>query len=461
MLNRLTITFSFLFISLFLQAQGVRFAKINLTAAKQRAVIEDKLIFVDTYASYCKPCKQLDIEFKNPKLAEYLNKHFINVKVDMEGKNGPSFKNGYQVVFLPTMMILDKHGNLKFKIDQVASANEILALSKHYQDKIYPSEIAAQYSSVRPKTGTQITTKRPTTKSESAQPTATTISRSESEVRKTTSTTTAPAIEKKKEITIVNVAANNPSDEVIVHVIGADDNNLPPEILKQESYFRLELMDGSHRTTAHQYLATQDDWSTDENMRFLFDFVYTVNSDEFKYFIENRGAFSALIGQDQVDASVNIIVNNELERAYPRPDYNKALQLYEYINAPNAKANATEYHLSNILDSGNAEEYVQQAEQYINDSEVSNADIYHNVAKLTLVADPNKKELKKVKSYIEKSISLNDKNSNSLLLLSEVELLLKNNKSALELANQALSLARTNGEDITDATKMINKLNSL
>jgi len=461
MLNRLTITFSFLFISLFLQAQGVRFAKINLTAAKQRAVIEDKLIFVDTYASYCKPCKQLDIEFKNPKLAEYLNKHFINVKVDMEGKNGPSFKNGYQVVFLPTMMILDKHGNLKFKMDQVASANEILALSKHYQDKIYPTEIEAQYSSARPKPGTQATITRPTIKTESARPTATTISRSEPVVRKTTSTTTAPTIEKKKEITVANVAANNPSDEVIVHVIGADDNNLPPEILKQESYFRLELMDGSHRTTAHQYLATQDDWSTDENMRFLFDFVYTVNSDEFKYFIENRGAFSELIGKDQVDASVNIIVNNELERAYPRPDYNKALQLYEYINAPDAKANATEYHLSNILDSGNTEEYVQQAEQYINDSEVSNADIYYNVAKLTLVADPNKKELKKVKSYIEKSISLNDKNSSSLLLLAEVELLLKNNKSALELANQALSLAKTNGEDITDATKMITKLNSL
>jgi hypothetical protein len=359
------------------------------------------------------------------------------------------------------MMILDKHGNLKFKMDQVASADEILALSKHYQDKIYPSEIAAQYSSTttRPATQTAITRSAPQT--EVARPTTNTIRSSEPVVTKATIKSTTPAIAKKKETTVAKVAANNPSDEVIVHVIGADDNNLPPEILKQESYFRLELMDGSHRTTAHQYLATQDDWSTDENMRFLFDFVYTVNSDEFKYFIENRGAFSALIGQDQVDASVKIIVNNELERAYPRPDYNKALQLYEYINAPNAKANATEYHLSNILDSGNAEEYVQQAEQYINDSEVSNADIYHNVAKLTLVADPNKKELKKVKSYIEKSISLNDKNSNSLLLLSEVELLLKNNKSALELANQALSLARTNGEDITDATKMINKLNSL
>lgn len=453
MLNRFIISFSFLLLSLFVKAQGVRFAKIDLTAAKQRAVIEDKLIFVDTYASYCKPCKQLDIEFKNPKLAKYLNKHFINVKVDMEGKNGPAFKNGYQVVFLPTMMILDKHGNLKFKMDQLASADEILALTKHYQDKIYPSETAAQYSSV---------TTRPETQTESARPTATTIRRGEPVVRNTTRKSTAPpTIENKKQPTVASVAANNPSDEVIVHVIGAGDSNLPPEILKQESYFRLELMDGSHRTTAHQYLASQDDWSTDENMRFLFDFVYTVNSDEFRYFIDNREAFSALIGKDQVDASVNIIVNNELERAYPRPDYNKALQLYGYINAPNAKANATEYHLSNVLDNGNTEEYVVQAEQYINDHEVINADIYHNVAKLSLLANPNKKELKKVKSYIEKSISLNDQNSNSLLLLSEVEFLLKNNKSALELANQALSMAKTNGEDITDATKMITKLNSL
>lgn len=453
MLNRFTIAIFLLFISLVIQGQGVRFAKIDLSAAKQRAVIEDKLIFVDTYASYCKPCKQLDIEFRNPKLSKYLNKHFINVKVDMEGQNGPAFKNGYQVVFLPTMMIIDKHGNLRFKMDQVASAEDILALAKHYQNKIYPSEITAQYSSTTARPTTRTTTTGPAANTGSTRPTTT--------VRKPTVRPATPTVGTKKAPKVADVVAHNPSDEVIVHVIGADVSNLPPEILKQESYFRLELMDGSHRTTAHQYLATQEDWSTDENMRFLFDFVYTVNSAEFTYFIDNRHAFSALIGTDQVDASVSIIVNNELERAYPRPDFNKALQLYGYINKPNAKANATEYHLSNILDSGNTEEYVLLAEQYINDHKVSNADIYHNVAKLSLQANSNKKVLKKVKSYVEKSISLNDQNSNSLLLLSEVEFLLNNKKSALELANQALAIAKINGEDITDATKMISKLNSL
>ena len=98
------LVFTFLTITTYSQ---VRFSKINLAAATQRATIEDKLIFVDTYASYCKPCKQLDIEFKNQKLAKYLNKHFINVKVDMEGQFGADFKNKYQVVFLPTIMILD------------------------------------------------------------------------------------------------------------------------------------------------------------------------------------------------------------------------------------------------------------------------------------------------------------------------------------------------------------------
>ncbi len=430
----------------FVSNAQVRFANIELRAAKQRATIEDKLIFVDTYASYCKPCKQLDIEFKNQKLSKYLNKHFINVKVDMEGKFGQDFKNKYQVVFLPTIMILDKHGNLKFKIDRLASADELLALSKHYQEKLYPETAPAPPIVQAPVATTK--PQRETTKS------------ARTTKPKTTTATTKPKIAVDAQIDKTENTVANP-EEVIVHVMGQGSTELPPEILKQEAYFRMELMDGSHRSAAHKYLSTQDDWATLENMRFLFDFLYTVNSKEFDYLIQNRVQFDNLIGKDEVDATVNIIVNNELERAYPRPDFEKAKLLYTYLGIEQASNEATEYVLGNLLNEKNEKEYALMAEQYISENQVTNANIYFNLSKILLKSSNSKRELKKIRPYIEKAIELQPNNSSHLLLQSALEYKLDNIKEAKVIADRALSVAKAEGQNVREINEMISRLKSL
>ncbi len=440
MLIRLLYLICFCFFTFGTSAQGTRFVNIELRAAKQRAAIEDKLIFVDCYASYCKPCKLLAKEFNKPKLAKYLNTNFINVKVDMESDFGAEFKNKYQVVFLPTVMILDKHGNLKFKIDRLASADELLALSKHYQEKIYPSTIVSEpiaQAPARPTTTTAKVRKKKTTVSKPAAPVV------------------VPAQKEKVEI------ATNAPEEVIVHVFGQGGAEMPPEILKQEAYFRMELMDGSHRTTAHAYLKTQKDWSTLENMRFLFDFLYTVNSEEFDYLIENRVAFDNMIGKEVVDATINIIVNNELERGYPRPDREKATLLYSYLNVENPENRGTEYYLNNLLNENKSDEYLTIAEKYITNNKVDNPEIYFNLSKLYLESTSSKKKLKKIRPYIEKAIELDPSNSSSLLLQSALEYKLNNTKEAKEIADRALSVAKANSQNIKEINEMITRLNEL
>ena len=108
----------------------------------------------------------------------------------MESDFGPDFKNKYQVVFLPTVMILDKHGNLKFKIDRLASSEELLALSKHYQEKVYPSSIVSQPIAQAPT--------RPTTSTAKVKKTKPAVSK----VKVNAPPTAAPAQKEKIEISI-------------------------------------------------------------------------------------------------------------------------------------------------------------------------------------------------------------------------------------------------------------------
>ena len=55
------------------------------TYASEKAKEEDKIIFVDVYATWCGPCKMMDREvFSQEKVAEYYNATFVNAKFDSD-----------------------------------------------------------------------------------------------------------------------------------------------------------------------------------------------------------------------------------------------------------------------------------------------------------------------------------------------------------------------------------------
>ena len=76
---------------------------------------ENKLIFVDVYADYCKPCKIMDKEvFGNLEIASYMNPRFINYKVDAGDDFHNEFENSFDVEHLPATFIFDPSGKELF-----------------------------------------------------------------------------------------------------------------------------------------------------------------------------------------------------------------------------------------------------------------------------------------------------------------------------------------------------------
>lgn len=107
-------------------SQGMVFEK-NTTweqvVAKAKA--ENKLIFVDCYTTWCGPCKKLDAEvFPDPKVGEFYNKHFVNLKVQMDTtKNdseyirkwwgiGQEWHKKYGVWAYPSFLVFDSNGEI-------------------------------------------------------------------------------------------------------------------------------------------------------------------------------------------------------------------------------------------------------------------------------------------------------------------------------------------------------------
>lgn len=294
---------------------------MSLDAAITKAKQQNKTIFIDTYASYCNPCKQMEIEFRNPELSSYFNNNFLNVRVNMEGPWAEEFKNNFHIVFLPTLLFINPDGQVRMTIDHLVTARDLLNLGKHIKGDDKPKHTPAPAQPSAPVVTHNSTDKK---QSPTPEPIASAPIAAQEIPKQTGKINSQNPIPSADEIPV------DMEEGKILYVMG-QDGDLPPEILREEAYFRMELMDGSHHAAAQKYLKTQDDWATAENMQFIHDFLHDARSDEFEFLIKNRKAFEEQLGKINVANSIAILVNKELDRAFPRPDKKRVKELKSYL----------------------------------------------------------------------------------------------------------------------------------
>ncbi len=93
--------------------EGIRFHQGTWDEAKALAKKENKLIFLDAYASWCGPCKLLKRRvFPDETLGNFFNDNFINVAMDMERGVGPQLARKYRLNAYPTLYFIDADGSL-------------------------------------------------------------------------------------------------------------------------------------------------------------------------------------------------------------------------------------------------------------------------------------------------------------------------------------------------------------
>lgn len=108
---------------------GIKFVDCSLAEALAKAAAEGKRVFMDCYTSWCVPCRKMSNEvFVLPEVGGYFNEHFVSIKMDMEKGEGPALAKKYKVNAYPTMLVLDKDGNVLNTVLGARSAKELLQL---------------------------------------------------------------------------------------------------------------------------------------------------------------------------------------------------------------------------------------------------------------------------------------------------------------------------------------------
>jgi thioredoxin-related protein len=139
-------------ICLFLITISATAAEINFldnpvwSTVLEKAKKENKMIFLDAYATWCGPCKKMDAEtYKDQAVADYYNANFINVRYDMEKGEGKTLAEKYMVTAYPYLIFADAEGVILHKGVGFMEATDFISLGKDGKNP------AAQYFTLKKK----------------------------------------------------------------------------------------------------------------------------------------------------------------------------------------------------------------------------------------------------------------------------------------------------------------------
>lgn len=110
---------------------GIEFFKGTLEAAREKAGKENKVVFVDFYATWCVPCKKMEKTiFTDPKVGEYFNQKFINLQLDAELPEHIAAAKQYKVEAFPTMVFIAPDGKMLSILTGYHDAEQLLKGAK-------------------------------------------------------------------------------------------------------------------------------------------------------------------------------------------------------------------------------------------------------------------------------------------------------------------------------------------
>lgn len=126
---------SSLFIGAIAFAQGIKFEDTNFKTILAKAKKENKLVFIDAYASWCGPCKlMVKNVFPQKAVGDYYNSHFVNAKIDMEKGEGIDLAKKYNVKAFPTYLFVDGNGEVIHRTLGYVEENDFIQFAKDAGD---------------------------------------------------------------------------------------------------------------------------------------------------------------------------------------------------------------------------------------------------------------------------------------------------------------------------------------
>lgn len=209
-----------------------------------------------------------------------------------------------------------------------------------------------------------------------------------------------------------------------------------------------------------EYFKTQNesDLTSGMNWKIFFQFDDSYTSREFKYFLSHKEDFAKLYTMDSVNMKINSTIDNELYKVTYKDKTGKAFDEFikeiESYNLPNYEEIKLKGKMNKAVVKGDWKEYGDIASIYIEKYKMNDPYTLNEVAWKFYEKVSNKALLEKAVLWSKQSVYLNP-SSAYYDTYACLTFKLGKKEEAIRLEEQALKLAKENGESTSDYEKQL------
>ena len=118
----------------------VRFMTRSTDGVRRQAVEQNKLVFIDLFATWCPPCQMMEREvFSRSDVVAFMEQHFVSAKYDIDKTTGRELLKRYGNRRVPLYLIFNTEGELLGRIRGATDPERFMAEVKRILDTL-PAE---------------------------------------------------------------------------------------------------------------------------------------------------------------------------------------------------------------------------------------------------------------------------------------------------------------------------------
>lgn len=229
-----------------------------------------------------------------------------------------------------------------------------------------------------------------------------------------------------------------------------------PGLLLALGKVKAAAYDPSAGALINEYIKSQEDLSTPENMDVIFHYADDPFSPAYQYFVRNKPLFDSKYGGKEVEMKIENVIENYLMR-HPGLALGEAQRLFAVSYPAKADRLASSYRLTYHRQQGDMEKFVSAAVDHYTKYPSDDADELNEMAWLFWQNTKDPAMLDKAVEWAQKSLSIQESwyNNDTLARLYQK---MDKKKAAVKAAKRALEIAGQTGEDATQTQELLKTL---
>lgn len=237
-----------------------------------------------------------------------------------------------------------------------------------------------------------------------------------------------------------------------------------PDFLRKYAYACKAALDYKYRDVAEVYLNTQKEWSSPENIQFIFDFTENTRSRYFNYMIENRTLFEKQLGSGAVFNKVQSIIQTRLDLMLNQKKENVAElkgieELFQKVYKEDAVVKYAAFRMTYYRTRGDRGGFAEAAVDYVENMQGITADELNSTARIFAEVIEDEKMLENAVSWSKRAIEIEARYTN-YYTLAALYYKLGENRKAKKAAKKAIKVATKNNEDAQVVKDLLNQIKS-